>query len=561
MSQPATLAAPGARTGPPAPQSSLGKRAREDEQAGPQRKRARVATSSDGAVPDRQAPDGGEPGASVVEQIQSCLDKCEQHPIKQAALRALLDRHKQERTSQTPAAVKAALVEALNKHWFLVTDLKEAQYAELPRKEDDTIILRDRTNFMRVYENWNIPAAWLCQDDVKPVNVAELWAKDDLRRDHARIVFDPRPLEQRDAREFNVFRGLAIDAQRADEKARERKEESIAADVDPVLRHIRMVWCRNHQKLYDYVLNWLAMMLQRPWERPATALVLRGPQGAGKGIIVDLLKAIVGKLNFVAVSRSDDVVGRFNGGLKRCLLLFVDEAVSPRNQTEANRLKALITEDYITVEDKFASSVQIPNFLHIIIASNGVAIRPEHSDRRSVCIDVDNSYCGPQTAESKAYFDQIRAVPPEAFAKFLYARDLAGFNPRAVPQTDMLREEKLASASSVVQWWAGCLDRAELIPLRAWPSAPLNKADLFAVYQRAAGVRAQADSQFWKQIVAMLRKDALKNSRRNHGQPHVQFPSLADCKADFRKYQCDPEWPFASDTPAMAPLFEQPEQE
>jgi hypothetical protein len=77
-------------------------------------------------------------------------------------------------------------------------------------------------------------------------------------------------------------------------------------------------------------------------------------------------------------------------------------------------------------------------------------------------VELDNKYAGPQTEESKAYFQPIIDTKPEHFAWFLYNRDISDFNPREVPVTDCLREQAVMGSNSVEQWLRRVLETGEL---------------------------------------------------------------------------------------------------
>jgi hypothetical protein len=116
----------------------------------------------------------------------------------------------------------------------------------------------------------------------------------------------------------------------------------------------------------------------------------------------------------------------------------------------------------------------------------------------------------------------------------------------------MLRNQKMMAASATVQWWVGCLDAGEVLPLPlgygTWPTSAVPKATLFEVHQKAQGGRARGVALFWKEFIDMVR-NGHTFSKRNR-KPHILLPSLQQCKDAFRKYQRDPGWTFDSDDAA-----------
>jgi len=105
--------------------------------------------------------------------------------------------------------------------------------------------------------------------------------------------------------------------------------------------HIKAIWCKGDQKLYDYTVGWLASVVMRPFVKTGTAIVLLSQQGAGKSIILNKIGEIQGK-HFKTCS-IHDVLGSFNSHvLKDGLLLFLDETVA-RSASAMNKLKNIIT--------------------------------------------------------------------------------------------------------------------------------------------------------------------------------------------------------------------------
>ena len=158
----------------------------------------------------------------------------------------------------------------------------------------------------------------------------------------------------------------------------QKMADELTSRVQPVLDHILQIWCRNEQSTYEYVLNWMAHAVQKPWEKMACALVLRGAEGAGKGCIVDLLARVLGKEYYYQVKDADNGLFAKHApqGMENCLLLFVDEAVWGGNKKEAGILKKLITEDTHEIEPKFLIRFTVDSFFNLIFASNNDWVVP-----------------------------------------------------------------------------------------------------------------------------------------------------------------------------------------
>jgi hypothetical protein len=459
--------------------------------------------------------------------------------------------------------LRAFLVRKLNEFWFVITrqgnKVLYGEEYEMGRLH----CLRYKAAFCEAFANWTIDPCWIDPRSTgkpvqKPIKLVDLWLKSPARRGYPELVFDPsmRPQLQGDQK-YNVFKGLAIDAQTA---AAAASTASSAPSVQPVLDHIRDIWCRGDDTAYDYVLNWMALLVQKPWEIPGTCIFLFGEQGAGKGAIMKLLGKIIGDKHYLPTTDSEDVVGKFTGQLQSCLLLFADEGTAAGNNKKktAGRLKALITEEKQRIQEKFKDVCYMPNYTHVIFASNEKDSLPiEPRDRRTFVLRTDDKYSGVQTPESKQYFDRLRSVPAEVFADFLYRRDISTFNSRMLPMTAARREVLEDAASSPEKFWLRCLQSGCLDPDDAtegvWPTSSVPKDKVYTLYKAACVrdlVKAKGAKDFWIAMYKMIGpKDGIhlpRQSKDKHGkQPYmIQLPSLADCRAKWRQFRNDPAFPF-----------------
>eukprot|EP01043_Picozoa_sp_COSAG02_P045806 COSAG02_NODE_4225_length_5612_cov_4.025213_3_plen_191_part_00 len=101
------------------------------------------------------------------------------------------------------------------------------------------------------------------------------WLQHDMRLQYHEVDFfpslDTKQLPRRfvDGTDMNLFRGYAI-----------RREKAGQGDVQPLLDHIKNIWCCGDEASYEYVLNWMAQILQTPWKRTRVVLVLISKEGS-----------------------------------------------------------------------------------------------------------------------------------------------------------------------------------------------------------------------------------------------------------------------------------------
>ena len=127
--------------------------------------------------------------------------------------------------------------------------------------------------------------------------------------------------------------------------------------------------CGGEVEAGEWVLDWLAHLVQRPWEKPSSAFAMQGRQGCGKGTVIDAMEPILGSY-LKRVHNIDELLSEnFNASIMQdALLVFLDESVWSGNKSTANRLKALISENSHKVNEKFMPSYSVDSYLRVVLA-------------------------------------------------------------------------------------------------------------------------------------------------------------------------------------------------
>ena len=253
---------------------------------------------------------------------------------------------------------------------------------------------------------------------------------------------------------LNMFMGMTI--------------EPIKGDCQPLLDHIKGVWCRNDNALYDYVIKWIARMFQYPGEPGHSTLCVQGDQGSGKGIITDILRDAWGPgIHSLVATTQSEITAKFNSSMATAIFVCLNEAVFSGDKSIAGKLKAMITDETLQVEPKFVDSYTAANCMHFIFTSNYDWIAPiELGDRRYVTLETttDHITAGHETDEDKAkakraYFKRLVECKnnggSEAFVHYMLKLDLAGYDPREIPECGSAKrfEAVMRSLDMVHQWW------------------------------------------------------------------------------------------------------------
>ena len=291
----------------------------------------------------------------------------------------------------------------------------------------------------------------------KPIRGKQLvqaWLASPYRREYPDgTTFDPS--DAASDKQLNLWSGFGV--------------EEAFGNARPVLDFIYDVICDRKLDRFQYVLAWMAQLVQQPHEKPGTALVLIGPQGTGKSTFGEILIQIIGRRHAMSVNSIKSLTRDFNSHLRdKCLVIVEEGKVTA---ADANVMKDLITNDYITIEQKYVDKVPMRNHLHLVICSNEAnAIFAQAGERRYAMLPVSE-----RRREDYAYFDRLyKSLDPEAVGsllRILRAWDYSSINLRRVPRTELLLENKVQSMNLVERFLYNVLHTGEILP-----GHPLAKA-------------------------------------------------------------------------------------
>jgi hypothetical protein len=367
-----------------------------------------------------------------------------------AELRLLIEDQRKRSGDEVLDGINAE-VDEFNARYFVVNENGKAIIYQ-PRH--DPILNRrlfDRLSFedlVKLYANRFVLVGYDQHDKPVHKNAAKFWLGHPRRRQFiGGITFDPA---NRDIGfdVLNLWDGFAVEPKPGGSWAK-------------LQRHTSTIICGSDPFLYEYLLDWMADVVQHPAKQGEVAIAIRGIEGCGKGILARALRYLLGQ-HGLAVSHARHVTGNFNAHLRDVVLLFLDEDPLTRDKRYEGALRALITEPYLMIEGKYQNAIQAPNFLHVMVASNEDWVVPVSlRSRRWVVLDAR-----PDKANDHPYFAAIQAELEdggyEVMLHDLLHRDLSRRNIRAIPITAALQDQRQRSIDTHTRWWLTGLHRGHV---------------------------------------------------------------------------------------------------
>ena len=349
-----------------------------------------------------------------------------------------------EKTAPTvPLKSDERLVELINQDWALVhlgggREMMKIRHDPTPL--EPAVTFHSVASFKTITATLPPVGSWR-----HAVSAASYWLQHKQRREYDNIAFDPSGKTSR--RRFNLFFGFPVTPQ--------------PKSCQKFLDFVHEIICAQHDASYEYVLGWMAHLIQRPEEKPGTALVLRGCQGSGKNTFAGVLGKLVGR-HYVEISDLERLLGRFNFLLSDKLLVLANESMWGGDRKKIGPLKSFITDADMVFEAKGVEPLRMRHYGRLIVASNERwAVPADIDDRRFVFLDVADT-----RARDEVYFRALWAeLDSGGYAglmDILSRRDLSGWSPRQRPDTEFGRDVIEHSMAPDEQFWFDVLNLGEL---------------------------------------------------------------------------------------------------
>jgi hypothetical protein len=327
-----------------------------------------------------------------------------------------------------------------NQRYCVVGDTRGLLIFELER-DPETSFPKWRDWTERAFIGWH-------QNRIKRIpdsrgkNIGKWWLEHPARTSAQSVIFNPDlapGLVQINGRSYlNLWHGWAVEPMPGDWSL--IREELIAELI-----------CSGDEASFEYVMDWMARMVQLPGTPGETALVLRGDKGVGKSTLGQLLYDIAGA-HAMKVSSSEGLTGSFSGHLMNRVFLFADEAFWAGDKKGEGKLKDLVTGKEIPIRAMYKEAEMRKNRLHILMASNSDWVVPATVDeRRFAVFHVSNARRDDALFWNRIYA-QARSGGLQAMLYDLLARDIRLFRPQEVPITDALGDQKELGLGIEGEW-------------------------------------------------------------------------------------------------------------
>lgn len=219
-------------------------------------------------------------------------------------------------------------------------------------------------------------------------NFTTPWINDPKIRRVLGIAFNPRttePFFQKNGNTyFNTFSGL---------RAEKLIEQNVLEDttfLQEVFDFICNRLCNGNKDFHEYFLNWLAHIVQKPWEKTKVMPIFMSQvEGTGKSMFFNWFgKTLLGEKYYYSTAKTSHIVGRFNSMMENRLLVIFNEVRRSDTKDEVSTLKDIIDSPTLTIENKGIDAREIENYCNFATTTNNdIPFAFGENDRRYTGIE------------------------------------------------------------------------------------------------------------------------------------------------------------------------------
>ena len=141
-----------------------------------------------------------------------------------------------------------------------------------------------------------------------------IWKNCDKRLWFEKVVCSPYPT---DPKTLNSWTPNVITREMAAGHSKKvfQHADGTSTSIHTIIRYVRQVFCNESDNILNWLLDWMATVIQNPGIPTKIAPLLTGEEGNGKNFFFDMFAAILGPAHHTVISATR-IFDRFNGSIE-----------------------------------------------------------------------------------------------------------------------------------------------------------------------------------------------------------------------------------------------------
>lgn len=373
-------------------------------------------------------------------------------------------------------------------------------------EEKDVILLR-REDIKLIYEN----KRHLMEDNgkLKLISTLDQWLEWPYRREFNSLTYSPGKKQVINGN-LNIWRGYAV----------EPKE----GNIQPFFDLVNLLLEAENEEFLKWFWDWMAYPLQHPGTKLNTAVLFHSNlQGVGKSFLGEILGDIYGD-NYMKIDENQ-LHGTFNGVMANKQLILAEEVTGIKRRSDADRIKGMITQEHITINEKYKPAYTVKDCANYIFTSNHPdALYLELNDRRFAVIEAHRK-------KSEDFYKKLdrwrkRQNGPAYLLHYLLNYEISkAFNPMSAAVNNKAKDDMIQAGMSDLQLFTQNLKNNPDAILQ-YGGVSINRdlfttEDLYYIFDPKENYRFDLESK--RRLSNALRKAGFKKERATKKSGDMKF--------------------------------------
>jgi energy-coupling factor transporter ATP-binding protein EcfA2 len=275
-----------------------------------------------------------------------------------------------------------------------------------------------------------------------------------------------------------------------------------------------------HTKEQEFLLKWMAWLVQKPGVLPGVCIVITGKQGCGKSTIFEkLFSHMLGSYYGTTNNPKNDLFGTFVELKNGKRMVVINDCPVSQVKSGAEQFKSLITDEIMNYERKGHQSIPMHNITsYVMVTNSDEPVRLEASDRRYMIAE-----CKPDLIGKFEYFKALHSYLDDpknirAIYEFLMGYDISMVTnlARDRPITQAYKDNKMISADKELHFLAS-------IVIPSLPKPQMKTNVIYLQFKKwAIEYGGVSDEKFLSNIMSFSRyinkiPGVIFSSDRKHG--------------------------------------------
>lgn len=232
-------------------------------------------------------------------------------------------------------------------------------------------------------------------------------------------------------------------------------------DAIPIFEDLIRRCCNNKDEIYNYVIRYIAHMLQKPFKNPGKCLLFSGRKGCGKDTPFDfLIRWVIGPMLSFNYNKTETLFKDHDTGRMNKVLVKIEEMKRSVCVEYADELKSFITGRTQEFNPKNKPICSVPNLTRFIGTFNGPnPVDQSQGERRFLISNCDTSKVGDIPYWTMVNNVLMTAEAGRAVGEWLISMSLDGYDVMDVPiseyQAAIVITEVRPEESWADQWEEG----------------------------------------------------------------------------------------------------------